>query len=215
MTTTTSLAQRMKAEFEARAARQKEAEASRDKDRQAREAGMQKFQKVCEELKPVWRPRFEEFAKQFGESVKVTPVATPEQREAHVVFKTELATITLSIGASASSDATKLVMDYNLLIVPTYFDYERTARLEMPLDKVDKDAIGKWLDDRFISCVKAYLSVQDNEFYLRRAMIEDPMTKARFLKEDAAAKLEHNGATVYFASEQSMKDYKKKHEIKG
>lgn len=215
MTANTSLADRMKAEFKAREARQKEAEASRDKDRQAREAGMQKFQKACEDLKPVWRPRFEEFAKQFGESVKVTPVATPEQREARVVFNTDLATITLSIGASASPDATKLVMDYNLLIVPTYFDYERTARLEMPLDKIDKDAIGKWLDDRFISCVKAYLSVQDNEHYLRRALIEDPMTKARFLKEDAAAKLEHNGATVYFASEQSMKDYKKKHEIKG
>lgn len=215
MSIPTSLSQRMKAEFEARDARQKAAEASREKDRQAREAGMQKFQRACEELKPVWRPRFEEFARQFGESVKVTPVINPEQREARVVFITDLATITLSISASASPDATKLVMDYNLVIVPTYFDYERSARLEMPLDKIDKDAIGKWLDDRFISCVKAYLSVQDNEHYLRRALVEDPMTKARFLREDAAAKLDHNGTTVYFASEQSMKDYKKKHEIKG
>jgi YHS domain-containing protein len=176
---------------------------------------MQKFQKACEDLKPVWRPRFEEFAKQFGDAVKIMPVVSPERREARIVFLTDLATMTLSITISASADASKMVMDYNLLIVPNYFDYERSARLEMPLDKVDKDALGKWLDDRFVSCVKAYLSVQDNEYYLRRALVEDPITKAKFLKDDAVAKLEHNGATVYFSSEQSMKDYKKMHEIAG
>ncbi len=210
-----SLADRIKAEFEARDARQKAAEADRAKSVQAREAGIDRYKKACEELKAVWGPKFQEFAKQFGDKIKITPVLSPEQREARCTFMTDLATMTLTIGASVSPDATKLVLDHNLLIVPNYFDYERSSRLEMSLDKIDKNAVGTWLDDRLVSCVKAYLSMQDNEYYLRRALVEDPITKARFLKEDAATTLEHKGNKVYFASEDSKKEYMKKHEIAG
>lgn len=208
-----SLADRIKAEFEARETRQKAAEADRAKSREAHEAGIASFEKVCEELKAVWTPKFQEFAKQFGDKIKITPLVNPEHREARCTFLTDLATMTLTVGVSASPDATKLVLDYNLLIVPTYFDYERHARMEMPLSSIDKNAVGAWLDDRLVSCVKAYLSMQDNEYYLRRILVEDPITKAKFLKEDAAASIEHKGATVYFASEQSKKDYMVKHEI--
>jgi YHS domain-containing protein len=83
----------------------------------------------------------------------------------------------------------------------------------MPLDKVDRDVIGKWIDDQLIACVKAYLSMQENEHYLRRTMVEDPITMARFLPQEAAAKLEHAGRTVYFSSPDSLKQYKTKHQI--
>ncbi|MCW5767691.1 MAG: hypothetical protein KIT19_03335 [Phycisphaeraceae bacterium] len=208
-----TLADRIRAEFDAREARQKAAEADRAKSQEAHEGGIEKFKSACDDLQAVWKPKFQEFAKQFGDKIKITPVVSPEQREARCTFLTELATMTLTVGVSASPDATKLVLDYNLLIVPTYFDYERHARMEMPLNSIDKNAVGAWLDDRLVSCVKAYLSMQDNEYYLRRVLVEDPITKAKFLKEDAAASIEHKGATVYFASEQSKKDYMAKHEI--
>ncbi len=207
------LAQRIKAEFDSRDQRLKSAEQDRAKESEQHEKRLALFTTTCEGLKAVWRPRFEEFAKQFGEKVKVIPSVTPSQREAKVQFLTDLANVTLRLTVAPSPDVSKLVLDYDLLIIPIYFDYDRHARLEMPLDKIDKDAVGKWIDDQLVSCVKAYLSIQDNEHYIKRAMVEDPISKARFLKEDAKAKLEHDGRTVYFGSEDSLRQYKQRHQI--
>jgi YHS domain-containing protein len=138
---------------------------------------------------------------------------TPSQREGKVTFMTDMANVTMTISVSASPDVTKLVLDYDLLIVPMFFEYQRHARLEMPLDKVDRDAVGKWVDDQLVACVKAYLMMQENQYYIQRAMVEDPITKARFLPQDAAGKLEHGGHTQYFASNESFEQYKKKHQI--
>ena len=46
--------------------------------------------------------------------------------------------------------------------IARFFEYERHSRLEMPMDQVDKSAVGKWIDDRLVSCVKAYLALQEN-----------------------------------------------------
>jgi YHS domain-containing protein len=208
-----SLTDRIQAEFNLRAERQKAIEQEKALAAQERDKRLDQFGKVCDDLRAVWRPRLEEFAKQFGDKVKVTPTVTPEQRQATMDFKTDLATVSLVLTVCADSDVTKLVLDYTLRIIPMYFDYERSARLEQPLDKIDRNAIGAWIDDRLVACVKAYLSMQENEHYLKRAMVEDPITKQKFLREDSAAKLDHAGHMVYFASEDSLKQYKHKHQI--
>src|SRR5262245_47869904 len=141
MADATPLSQRIKAEFDSRATRMKAAEQQNAQAEQQRETGLARFSKVCDELKAVWGPKFQEFAKQFGDQIKVTPTIQPSQREAKVAFMTELANITLTLTATPNADATRLVLDYDLLIIPVYFEYERHARLEMPLEKVDKAAV--------------------------------------------------------------------------
>jgi hypothetical protein len=164
-----TLEQRIKAEFDARAQRVKQSEEARSKEAQAREQRMAKFNEVCEDLKSVFLPRLDQFAKAFGERVKISPTITPAERAAAVAFLTDLANITLTVRVVPNQEVTKLVVEYDLLILPTYFEYERNSRLEMPLDRIDRDAVAKWVDDKIISCVKAYLTVQENEYYLRRA----------------------------------------------
>lgn len=210
MSGTTSLSERMKAEFDLRAQRQKANDAQRAKETQEREKRLERFSRVCDELKPIWRTRLEEFAQQFGDKVRVTPMISPARREAVVVFLTDLATVTLRLSVSTSEDVSKLVLDYELLIIPVFFDYEKHSRLEMPLDNIDQNAVGKWIDDQLISCVRSYFGLRDNEHYVRRAMVEDPITKARFLREDAAETLEHDGHTLYFSSADSLNQYRKK-----
>lgn len=205
------LAERIKAEFESRAQRLKAAEQDKTKGAEDREKRLAQFGKACEDLKSVWGPRLQEFAKQFGETIKVSPTITPALREAKFHFLSDLANVTLTLTVAPSPDATKLVLDYDLLIIPVYFDYERHARLEVPLDAIDRDAVGKWIDDQFVSCVKAYLSIQDNQFYLKRVMVQDPITKAQFLPQDARAKLEHAGKTYYFSSEESLQKFREAH----
>ena len=215
MAQTASIGDRIKAEFDARAKRVKETEQQRSGEAQAREARLAQFTKTCEDLKAIWRPRFEEFSRQFGEKIKVTPTVTPALREATLNFITDLANMTLKMSVSTTSDVKQLVLDYDLLIVPVFIEYERHARLEMPLDKIDRQALGAWIDDRLMDCVKAYLAMQENEHYLQRAMVQDPISKTRFLREEAAAKFEHNGKTEYFSSEESLRQFKQKHQLEG
>lgn len=213
MTTGQPLSERIRAEFQAREQRVSQATQTREAEAKARDERLKRFSQVCDQLRGVWRPRLEEFAKQFGQEIKVTPNITPTQREAKVVFLTDLATMTLTLTVSPNPEVTSLIIGCDLLIIPMFFEYERHARLEMPLDKPDPEAIGRWIDDRLIACVKAYLSMKDNDFYLQRAMVEDPISKARFLRADAAATIEHKGQTHYFASTETLKQYKSKQQI--
>ena len=213
MAETTTLEQRIQAEFEASERRKKSAEQDRAKEASQREQGLAAFERACEELKAVWSPRLEAFAARFGDQIKITPSISPSQRQAKMVFLTGMASMDLTLAVSPSPDLTKIALDYDLLIVPMFFDYERHARMEAPLAALDKSAIGKWIDDQLISCVRAYLAMQDNDAYIQRAMVEDPVTKARLLPADAKAKLQHAGRTLYFATEASMQEYKRKMQI--
>lgn len=206
-----SLTDRIKAEFNAQQQRSKAAEQDRAKESQEREQRLAKFNATCESLKGIWGPRIQEFAKQFGDTIKVMPTITPTQREAKVVFMTDMANITMTLTAAASPDIRKLVLDYDLLILPMFMEYERHVRAEFPLEAVDPKAVGAWIDDRLVGCVKVYLSLRENQLYLQRAMVEDPITKTKFLPEDAKAKLEHGGKTYYFSSDESLKKFNDKH----
>lgn len=213
MNASNSLSQRIQAEFDARTNRLKAEERTREEESKRREERLVQFTKVCDGMKSVWGPRLEEFAKQFGNEIKVTPTITPTLREAKAVFLTDMATMTLTFSVAPNLDVTKLVLNSELLIIPMYFEYERYDRLEVPLENVDKDAVARWIEDRLVACVKAYLSVKDNNLYIQRAMVQDPISKAKFLPAEAAAKLEHEGQTHYFASQETLQQYKKMQQI--
>lgn len=214
MSETSTLAERIHAEFDAREQRLRAAELSRRREAEERERVVARFNEVCEKLRALWEAKLAVFGEHFGGRLRVTPTITPRQRQVQLAFLTELADMTMSLTASVATDLRKVVIDYNLLILPVFFEYERSARLEVPLDELDPDGIGRWVDDRLVSCVKAYLSVQDSALYADRLAVEDPVTGRRFLRANAAARLEHNGAVVYFATEESLREYRARHGIR-
>lgn len=210
----TTLTQRIKAEFDARQGRLKASEANRSKETDEREARLKQFAAACESLKGVWRPRLEEFAKQFGDQLKVTPSISPSHREARMDFNTDLATVTLTIRVSTDEEVRKIRFEYDLQIIPILMEYQRHASMETSLEKPDAAAFGKWLEDRLLDCVRVYLSMQDNEFYLNRSLVEDPISKVRFHRQAAAATLEQQGGPLYFATTETLRQYKEKMQIK-
>jgi YHS domain-containing protein len=153
------------------------------------------------------RPRLEAFAKMFAEKVHVNPAVTPSQREAVLEFKSDLATVKLTLSASPDLEKGSLVLGYELHIVPILMDYERHARMETPLEKVDEAAVAAWIDDRLVSFVRTYNAIGENEFYLRGNMVEDPVAKTRFPKHAAAATLERSGKTLYFVTLDTKKQF--------
>jgi len=44
-------------------------------------------------------------------------------------------------------------------------------------------------------------------------MAEDPISRARFAREDAAAVIEHNGQKLYFKTAETLEQYKRTHQL--
>jgi YHS domain-containing protein len=169
----------------------------------AREARAQNLEQLFDQLRDVWRPRLESLAREFGELVQASPTIKPGRRTATFDVKSPLASIQMTIAASANSDVKELVLIYDLQILPILMDFERHAELSFPLDQVDTSKVGAWLDERILGFVKTYLEMQSNEYYLKDQMVEDPVAHVRFPKLAAEATREKSGKTYYFISDET------------
>lgn len=204
-----TLKSRIDAEFDTERQKMAQFRAEQVKAYEGRQRRLGVFEEACEQLRGVWGPRLEALAERFGENVKVSPKVTPQLREAVFSFKSELALIELRFSVTADEDVRKLVLDYDLRIIPILMKYEPHARIEFPLEGIDAAAVGAWLDDRIVDFVRAYLSLHKNEYYLKDHMVVDPVAGVRFPRFAAAATLESKGKTFYFIGEETKREYEK------
>jgi YHS domain-containing protein len=165
------------------------------------------FEKACESLKGVWRPRLEALKQRFGDKVKLSPTLGEGRRQATFEFTSSLAKITLRFTVSADVDFRNLVLEYRLELQPVLMTYSGHDHYEQPIEKPDGAAIGAWIDDRIVEFVKTYLSLHENEFYLQAHMVEDPVNHVRFPKFAAEAALERDGKTLYFISTSTKEEF--------
>jgi hypothetical protein len=57
-----------------------------------------------------------------------------------------------------------MVLKYDLLILPILIKFDQHAELVMPLDRVDEEAVGRWLDERILAFVQTYMTLQGDDF---------------------------------------------------
>lgn len=209
-----SLLGRIDDEFAATEKRIKEFQTHEVKEYQGRQERLELFTKACEQLRDTWQPRLEALAKKFGDKVQLTPSVSPTDREATFHFQSPLADIVLRFSVSTDYDVRNLVLDYDLHILPILMKFEPHSRVEFPLEAPDADAVASWIDDRIVDFVKAYLSLHQNQYYLKAYMVEDPISNTRFPKYAAAATLDWNGKKYYFVGEETRQAFAKKNGIK-
>jgi YHS domain-containing protein len=161
----------------------------------------------------VWRPRLEALTRKFGDKVKVTPRVTSSSREGTLDFQSDLARVRLRLTASTDHEVRKLVLDYNLEILPILMKFDSHRQAEWSLDAIDRQAIASWIDDRLVEFVRTYLSLYQNEYYLKDHIVEDPVAGIRFPKHAAAATLERAGKTYYFIGEETRREFASQHGI--
>jgi YHS domain-containing protein len=202
-----NLVGRIDAEFSAIDQKVKQFQAGQVQAHQDRQKRLEKLGQVFDQLREVWRPRLEVLAKKFGDKVKTTPRLTPSTREALFEFQSRLARVRLKFAASTDRDITKAILSSDLEIIPVMMRFDSHSELEFPLDAVDPEAVARWVDNRIVSFVQTYLSLHENEFYLKDEMVEDPIAGVRFPKFAAGATLESGGRTYYFVSEQTRRDF--------
>lgn len=203
----TNLLSRIDAELNTVQQRIKQFQEHKIAEYRERQERLEQFARVCEQLQDVWRPRLEALAQRFGDKVSVKPEVKPELRTATFRFQSQLAQIVLKLSATTDSDVRKLVLNYNLEILPILMRYDAHSVLEMPLDHVDPAAVAQWTDDRIVDFVKTYVALHENEYYLKDYMVEDPIAGVRFPKYAAAATSEVNGKTYFFISEETRAEF--------
>lgn len=208
------LLKRIDGEFAASEQKIKSFQAEHMQAYEERQRRLKTFEEVCERLQAIWRPRLEALAQRFGERVKLTPRIGAELRQASFAFDSNLAHIDLQFQASTDQEVRKLVLDYELKILPILMKFEPHAQTEFPLDAVNPAAVAKWIDDRIVEFVRTYLSLHQNELYLKDHMVVDPVAGVRFPRFAAASVLEWQGKKQYFIDEKTRREFEKKNGIK-
>jgi len=208
-----SLLKRIDAEFSAIDDKVKKVQQENMQEYRDRQKRLDQFGKLLDELKGIWLPRLEALHQRFGDRVKITPRLTPSSREATFEFQSHLARICLKFSVFADRDVRNVILTSDLDIVPVLMKFDAHSEMAFPLDGADKDAIGNWFDDRIVSFVRTYVSIHENNFYLKDHLVEDPITHVQFLKYAAGATLEWKGAMYYFVDDESRMEFAKKNSI--
>lgn len=208
-----NLAQQIDAEFAAVAEKTKKFQVVQVQEHKERQKRMEQLAQAFEELREIWRPRLEFLVNKFGDRIQATPRIVPSTREGTFEFKSNLAKVTLKLSAHTDRDVRKVILSYNLDIIPILMRFTPHAEIEFPLEQIDKEAVAKWIDERLVDFVRTYLSLGDNEWYLKDQMVEDPIAKVRFPKLAAGATLEWQGKTFYFLGEDTRREFAQQNKI--
>jgi len=213
MSDVATLLNRIDAEFSALDTRIKQAQAERLEEHRERQHRLAVFEQRLETLSGVWRPRLEALIQRFGDRVKVTPRLASSSREVGLDFQSNLARIRLRFSATTDHDVRKLILNYNLEIIPVLMQFDSHQQAEWPIDAIDEQAIAGWVDDRIVDFVKTYLSLHENEHYLKDDMVEDPVAEVRFPRFAAAVTCTWNGKSYYFIGDETCREFEAKHGI--
>lgn len=206
-----TLLDRIDAEFSALDAKIKRAQGEKQQEHQDRQQRLALFEKELATLPDVWKPRLQALIQRFGDRAKVSPVVDSSSRSATLDFQSELAKIKLRLSAATDQDVRNLILLYDLEILPTLMQFDSHQQAQWPLNAIDRKAIGDWVDDRIVSFVKTYLSLHENEYYLKEHMVKDPVAGVRFPKFAAAATTEWGGKTYYFIGEDTRREFEASH----
>lgn len=158
-------------------------------------------------LRDVFQPRLDLLIEKFGDKLTATPNPTQSTREIRLEFHSDVARIRLRFQGTTDHDIRKLILNYDLEIIPILMQFDSHSMLEMPLDAIDYDAAARWADERILSFVQTYTALHENPYYLRDQMVTDPVSGTTFPKLAAGARLERDGHTYYFVSERTRREF--------
>jgi YHS domain-containing protein len=198
---------RIDAEFDAAKEKVAKLQSQNVEQFQQRRARLERFDTMLAGLRDIWRPRLEALAEKFGKRVQLRPVVKPQRREASFEFESNLAQIRLRFSVMPDTEVRNVVFSYDLDILPILMKFESHSEFEQPLEAVDPGKLAAWIDDRILAFVRTYLSLHENEYYLKDHMVDDPVAHVRFPKYAAGATLESKGKTVYFLSEETRREF--------
>jgi YHS domain-containing protein len=208
-----TLASRLDAEFSALEAKIKKQQVEQAAEHKQRQRRLELLAEVFDELRDTLKPRLELLVQKFGDRVQVTPRVVPSTREVTFDFQSRMARVRLKFSATTNRDVDKVILSYDLEIIPVLMRFKSHDEIEFPLNGVNMEAAAKWIDDRIVDFVQTYFAMGENEIYLKDQMVEDPIAHVRFPRVAAATILEWQGQKFYFIGEETRQEFEKQQGI--
>ena len=213
-TTTNDLDSRLDAVVEEAQGRVKAFQAEAEAERQGVAERFQTFLPIAERIVAIAREKLERLKERLQFEVNPSQVQTERfyYRSVTLDVKTGLAgVVKVGFKLTHDSDVRLILLDYNLEIISVFFRFNPHARMEMPLEPYDEAAVGRWLDHRIVEFANAYLELHATKQHQERVMVSDPVAGISFPKFFAAATLDHDGQTYHFISEETRREFAKRH----
>lgn len=149
-------------------------------------------------------PRIATVAKQFANAEPLPPLQANRYRCLCRFHHTDRfpATTTLELSVSHDAQVEHLLVDYDLEILPVFFQFQRHDEITFPLDGVDEERLKIWVEDKLLLFVDTYLKLEMADAYQRENLVTDPVCGNRITKQCAVLEAAHEGQQVYFCSRQ-------------
>ncbi len=208
-----SLSSRIDAAFSAVEEKMKKFQSEQMEEYKQRQNRLEQLSSLFERLRVVWEPRLELLVQKFAGQVNMTPRIVASTREVTFSFQSRLASVRLKFAAGTDQSVHKLILSYDLEIIPVLIRFQPHYEVEFPLNAVDPEAVARWMDDRIVEFVETYFSLGENDIYLKDQMVEDPVAHVRFPRIAAATSLDWQGQTFYFIGEETRHEFEQQQGI--
>ncbi len=127
-------------------------------------------------LRDILKPRLDLLVEKFGDKVTATPTITDSTREVVLTFESAVARIRLRFQGTTDHEIRKLILNYDLEIIPILMQFDSHSTLEMALEAIDYEAAVRWADERILSFVQSYTALHQNPYYLHDQMATEPVS---------------------------------------
>ncbi len=130
----------------------------------------------------------------------------PESQERHCVCcfhhsSRYPATVKLTLSVAHDAQVQRILVAYNLEILPVFFRFEGRDQMDFPLDATHEEPIIQWVEAKILAFVDTYLEIERTDQYQQGNLVTDPVCGMRFRKSVATAEVEQAGRTYFFCSD--------------
>jgi YHS domain-containing protein len=154
-------------------------------------------------MQVVIRPRIEKLKDHFDNAT------LPEARNSRHTSFCEFAhcprfpaTVRLEFAVTRDGEATTLIVQCNVEILPVFIQFEARDQLCMQLEAVTEDKVTAWVEDKILGFVDTYLKLETADPYQSENMVTDPVCGMHINRNHAAASMEYRGVPYYFCLEE-------------
>jgi YHS domain-containing protein len=117
------------------------------------------------------------------------------------------ATVCLELGVTRDGEATTLLVEFNLSILPALLPFERQDRLAMPVGEVDEERVAAWIEEKLVGFVGTYLQLETASAYQTENVVVDPVCGMMVNKADTPAQMAYLGRTYYFCLDECRQKF--------
>lgn len=117
------------------------------------------------------------------------------------------ASVKLRFDITHDDEVRKIILVYNLEILPVFLKFERTDQIAFDMNAVDEPRLWEWVRDKIVSCVQTYMRIPFVDQYQQGNLVTDPVAKVRFSKNFAKAEAEYQGHTFFFICDETHREF--------